>query len=69
MLGPEYRQGDKEKDLLITVPISSDGDKQMQEGEDAVARTGKRDSLSFPCSWGRGSKEAFGWLSPSPSTR
>lgn len=69
MLGPECRQGDKEKELLITVPISNDGDKQMQEGEDVVARTGKQDSFSFPRSWGRGSKGAFGWLSPSPSTR
>ena len=30
MLSSECRQGDKEKDLLITVLISSDRDKQMQ---------------------------------------
>ena len=47
---PRVQARNKEKDLLITLPISSDGDKQMQEGEDAVARTGKWDSFFSPCS-------------------
>lgn len=38
MLSPECRQGDKERDLLITMLISSDGDKQMQEGKKGLAR-------------------------------
>lgn len=33
--------------------ISSDGDKQMQEGEGAATRAGKGDSFSFLSSWGR----------------
>lgn len=54
MLSPECRQGDEEKDLLITVLISSDRDKQMQGGEDAAARAGKGNRFFLSLAFGEG---------------
>jgi hypothetical protein len=54
MLSSECRQGDKEKDLLITVLISSDRDKQMQGERMLQPGLARGIFFFFPLAFGKG---------------